>query len=163
VSLFVKIEREDTRLRTYLDGSIGESTPLFILPLAGVTSITVDLSNVHSTNSIGVKHWILWTLRIPKSCTVKLVNCPYMIVSQANIVVGFLSPGMTLESFRAPYVCEECGVEFIRTLTRGKDYDYASTTKPYAINLPSHIECPKCKKTELTPDFFLEKTFKFLM
>ena len=159
----MKVEREDTRIRAFLDGSIGESTPLFILPLPGVTSLSVDLTGVHSINSIGVKHWILWTLRIPKTCMVKLINCPYMIVSQANIVVGFLSPGMSVESFRAPYACEACGVEIIRTLTRGHDYEYAAPAKPHMINLPPQSECPKCKKNELTPDFFLEKTFKFLL
>ncbi len=158
----MKLEREDTRIRANLDGSIGESTPLFILPLAGITALTVDLTNVHSINSIGVKNWILWTLRIPNNCAVLLVNCPSMIASQANIVMGFLSKSMTIESFRAPFACESCGNESTLTLTRGKDYQYAQPGQRPSITLPADLTCPKCKSAKLAPDFFNEKTFKFL-
>jgi hypothetical protein len=158
----MKVTRNKDQVHVALEGAIGETTPLFILPMAEIKELTVDMTSVTYINSIGVKHWILWTNKIPRTMSVKLVNCPYVIVSQANIVVGFVPKQMTIESFRMPYVCEECGKEEILTATRGKDYEYPSEGVPKKIAIPEELPCTKCKEGKLEPDFFREKVFKFM-
>jgi hypothetical protein len=145
-----------------LEGPVGEYTPLFTLPIKEAKEVRVDMTKTTYINSVGVKHWILWTSRIPRDCEVKLFNCPFVIVSQANIVMGFLVPQIKVESFRAPFVCEDCNYEEIRTLSRGQEYEYATPMIPAKLNLPEHFNCPKCKKDSVEPDFMPEKAFKFL-
>ncbi|MGE0529336.1 MAG: hypothetical protein AB7P49_19960, partial [Bdellovibrionales bacterium] len=132
------------------------------LPLNDTNLLAIDMSDVTYINSIGVKNWILWTLRIPKACDVKLINCPVVIVSQASMVHGFTTPRMTIESFRMPYACDTCGFEDMRFVSRGAHYEYATETHPKRITLPADLPCPKCGKGSFLPDVVLQKVFKFL-
>ena len=91
-----------------------------------------------------------------------MINCPFVIASQANIVVGFMTKKMRIESFRMPYVCNDCNREEILTAKRGIDYEYPQDGLPRKINIPKELPCTKCKTGKLEPDFFLEKSFKFL-
>lgn len=158
----MKVTRNKDQVHCALEGAIGETTPLFILPMADIKELTVDMTNTTYINSIGVKHWILWSQKIPATTNVKLVNCPFVIVSQANMVVGFITKQMKIESFRMPYACEECGKEEIMTAVRGTDYEYATETTPKKINIPAELPCTKCKEGKLEPDFFKDKAFKFM-
>ena len=149
-------------LQVAIEGAIGESTPFFLRPLKEVVSIDLDMSKVTYINSVGVKQWILWTMKIPKGCIVTLRNCPYVIVSQAGIVLGFITPNMRIASFRAPYICEDCGFEEVRLLEMGKDYFYSTATEPKRVHLNPDNICVKCKSTNVEHDFLIDKTFKFL-
>jgi hypothetical protein len=158
----MKVTRTDKTIVAEMEGPIGETTPLFTFKLEGATQLTLDMGKVTQINSIGVKHWITWTLRIPRDCKVSIVNCPYVIVSQASMVMGFITPAMKIESFRAPYVCESCNFEEIQLTSRGKQYEYASGGVGAKIELPQDLVCSKCRKGKLEPDFLIDKTFKFL-
>lgn len=158
----MKVQRGKDNLHVALDGPIGESTGLFILPMKEIKELVIDMTNVTYINSIGVKHWITWAMKLPHDMSIKIVNCPYVIVSQANIVVGFTTKNMRIESFRMPYACEECGREEILTANRGTDYEYPTPEAPKMINIAEELPCPKCQKGKLEPDFFRETTFKFL-
>jgi ribosomal protein L44E len=158
----MKVQRDKDQVHVSLEGPIGDTTELFILPLKDMKQLTIDMTKTTYINSIGVKHWITWAMKLAPTLDVKLVNCPFVIVNQANIVVGFMTKKMKVESFRMPYVCEECSREETLTATRGKEYEYASPGVPKKIEIPSELPCPKCQKGKLEPDFFREKTFKFL-
>ncbi len=158
----MKVQRNKDQVHVALEGAIGETTPLFILPTHDIKEMIVDMTSVTYINSIGVKHWIMWTMKMPKQMSVKLVNCPFVIVNQASIVVGFIPKNMTIESFRMPYVCEGCGHEELLMANRGSEFDYATAEKPKFIKIQEDMPCPKCKDGKLEPDFFREKTFKFL-
>src|SRR5436189_3867149 len=105
----MKVNRNGGSIQVELKGPIGETMPLATLSLVGATELILDMTGVTRISSIGVKNWILWTLGVPKNCKVRMLNCPFAIVSQANMVVGFVRFGMMIESFRAPYACESCG------------------------------------------------------
>jgi hypothetical protein len=158
----MKIERDGSKVKAEIQDPIGEGAPLFVFALDGVQELVVDLKAVTMINSIGVKYWILWTSRIPTNCQVMLINCPYVFVSQASMVVGFIPPIMKIQSFRMPYSCMECGEEEFVLATRGADYEYAAPPSPKKIQLPEGSICSKCKKGQMEPDFLVEKTFKFL-
>ena len=158
----MKFQRTPILLTVEMEGPIGETTPMFNLPLAGLKEINLDMSKTTSINSIGIKQWISWTLKIPADCTVKLVNAPFIIAQQASMVVGFMKANMHLESLRLPYICGECDTEHMREAKRGVDYAYRAEGVPSKINVPEQTTCPKCGKNSAEPDFLTEKTFKFL-
>jgi len=158
----MKVTRNGNQVQVILEGAVGESMPLFSMPLAQVTELIMDMSLVTYINSIGVKHWILWTNKIPRTCQVKLINCPFVIASQASQVIGFMKNNMSVESIRAPFVCESCGHEEMHLATRGVEYEYPTAQAPHKVQLNDKMTCSKCKTGRLEPDFLIEKTFKFL-
>lgn len=158
----MRFNRNGNTISGEMEGPIGETCLLFTIKLDQATQINLDMSKVTSINSIGVKHWIMWTLRIPRNCSVSIINCPYVIVSQASTVVGFVTPAFKIESFRAPFTCQECSNEEIHLLSRGKEYEYAVSGLPPKLAIADDLICVKCKKGKLEPDFLPEKTFKFL-
>lgn len=159
----MKVQRGKDNVHVALEGPIGETTGLFILPLQDIKELVIDMTNVTYINSIGVKHWITWAMKLPLTMKIQLINCPYVIVSQANIVVGFMTKNMRIESFRMPYACEECGREEIITATRGTNYEYPTAEAPKMINIAEELPCPKCEKGKLEPDFLRDSAFRFLV
>ena len=158
----MKMQRTPTSLTLQISGLIGETSPFYAVPLAGLKEMILDLDGVTSINSIGIKHWILWTVRIPKDCQVKMINCPLVIATQASMVVGFTTPNMKIESIKMPFVCDECGYEKTALIQRGQHFEYAEGDNPSRITLPEDLPCPKCPGRFLEPDAILQKTFKFL-
>jgi hypothetical protein len=158
----MKITREGAHVKVALQGALGETSPFFTMPVKDVLTIDVDMSEFTFINSIGVKNWIMWTLRLPQNCVVRLHNCPLVIASQASMVMGFATPKITLESLRLPYVCDSCSVETVRLVKRGEDYEYAAKDKPAQINIPMEVPCAKCGTGKMEPDLLIGKTFKFL-
>lgn len=155
------VNRTPTNLVVQMSGPIGETTALFTVPMGGLKEIVIDMKDVTFINSIGIKHWILWTVKIPQDCQVKMQNCPFVIGTQASIVVGFTKPNMKIESMKVPYACDACSTEFQHLALMGKDYFYAVGSQPAQILLPESVPCPKCKQP-MEQDFIVDKTFKFL-
>jgi hypothetical protein len=151
-----------SELKVALTGQIGETLPLYNQPLKGIKQLVLDMSKVSYISSVGVKAWIVWTVRIPADCLVSMVDVPYVIASQASMVLGFVNSRMKIESMRAPFLCASCGFEEIRPLKRGQDYEYATGGNPRSIKIPEKSVCSKCRATEAEPDFIQDKTFKFL-
>ncbi|MGE0762486.1 MAG: hypothetical protein AB7N80_04335 [Bdellovibrionales bacterium] len=147
-------------LQVMVSGYIGEGAELFDLNFAGVKKVAFDLNGVSYLNSVGVKNWINWTGRFPPDTNIQMYNCPTLIIAQVNMVVGFLPNNGTVESLSAPMICEDCNKEQSVTLTRGKDYQYASNKESYKLQLPE-VPCPKCKKP-MTLDAVEAKFFNFL-
>ncbi len=158
----MKFQRTPANLTVQMEGPIGETTPMFNLPLAGLKEIILDMTKTTTINSIGIKQWIMWTVKIPKDCSVQLVNAPFIIAQQASMVVGFTKANMKIASLRLPYICTECDTEHMREAKLGTDYAYGSMGVPPKINIPEEAKCPKCGKDSAEPDFLTEKTFKFL-
>ncbi len=158
----MKVTRDAGILNIALEGALGETSTFFTMPLQDPKHIVIDMSGFTSINSIGVKNWILWTLKLPAGCKVQLFNCPLVIASQASMVMGFVNPKITIESLRLPYICESCSVETMCKVERGKDYQYAQDGLPAKITLPTNVPCGKCGSGKMEPDLIISKTFKFL-
>jgi hypothetical protein len=156
----VVTNRDGEVLQVYVAGYIGENAGLFDLNFSGIKKVTFDLSGVTYMNSVGVKNWINWTGRFPKTLQIELHNCPSLIVNQVNMVAGFLPNNGTVESLTAPFVCEDCSREEPVILKRGVEYQYASPTSDYVYNHPV-VPCPKCKKP-MELDAIESKFFNFL-
>jgi hypothetical protein len=157
----VKVTNNGSKYQFVLSGSIGETNAMFIYNITGATEITVDLKDITYINSIGVKGWVDWALKIPKSCKVIFLNCPHVMINQFNMVVGFMPINGMVKSFFAPYHCESCSHEKIELFSEGIEYFYNPPPGQAAINYPEEKPCPKCGE-KMEADFFRSKVFKFL-
>lgn len=145
-----------------IEGFIGETSDFFLLPTKGFKEFHLDLEKATYMNSVGVKHWISWTLKLPSTLKVILKKCPNMIANQASMVMGFLPPNFEIESFFAPYICSVCETEYSILFKAGENYQRDTEASSGWVKLPE-VKCTKCAgQPELEPDFFPEKTFGFL-
>lgn len=156
----MQMKKNGSVVEIAIEGPIGENSKVFTVDLRDTTRIVLDLEKVTYINSIGVKNWILWTVRVPPKAEFILKNVPLVIVNQASMVVGFIPDNGVIESFSAPYVCPSCNTEKMVSLRRGEHYQYATNTSSRMLNLPA-LKCPKCG-AEMEPDFIEMKTCAFL-
>lgn len=157
----MEVKINGTRHELIMEGPISEKTTLYSHDMRGATEILINMEKVTFINSIGVKNWINWTMKIPSMCKVRLAKCPFVIINQANIVHGFLPKHCTIESFIAPFACTSCGHEKLIDLTVGQEYQYKTATEPKFLKLPEEILCNKCGDF-MEADFLIEKSFMFL-
>lgn len=156
----MNIKRTGTDCEIYIEGPVGETSPLFRVDVKGLTRLVMDMEKVTYMNSIGVKHWIVWTSQIGPKTQFILRNVPLMIVNQAGAVSGFLPLHCQIESFIAPYVCPKCGTESTTLMKLNQHYRYANAKDPRHIEYPK-LTCRKCQ-TEMEPDFHESKAATFL-
>lgn len=156
----MKVINKDLDWEFHLEGPISEKTELFSHDVRRAKNLTIDMQRVTFINSIGVKNWILWMTSVPQSCKILLRNCPFVIISQINMVNGFLPSQARVQSFYAPYVNDD-GDEIERLLIRGVDYEYAEDGKPAMKAFLEPYEDPSKKQT-FEPDFIPDKITKFL-
>lgn len=140
-------------------GAIGETLPLFQVPVPPGTELRLDLSKMTYITSVGVKNWINWILKLPASSRLLLVECPFVMINQINTVYGFLPPQGKVVSFQAPFTCEKCGTECHLLLKNGVHFrEFPAGEHPELPGFP----CPKCGEI-MEPDFDPAKALRFMM
>ncbi|MBX2996635.1 MAG: hypothetical protein KF681_17585 [Bdellovibrionaceae bacterium] len=71
------------------------------------TKIALDLGQLQSMNSSGIREWMLWTQKQPAEVkVVDLYNVPAFFLDQVTMVKGFLPVDFRIHSFRLRYYCE---------------------------------------------------------
>jgi eukaryotic-like serine/threonine-protein kinase len=108
--------------------------------VAGASGVMViDLEGVQRITSFGIRAWInaLKRLRTDYYC---LINCQPSLVSQLNLVTGFVARGEVV-SFHAPFFCPECddSTSIILDLRQPEHRQAVSS-----LELPE-VTCPSCK------------------
>lgn len=156
----MQVKTTGSKYEFFLEGPISEKTGLYDYVIKNATEVIVDLDKVTFINSIGVKNWISWTMKIPTGCKLQLTRCPFVIINQINMVHGFLPKTATVESFYAPYVCE-CGAEANLLFQRGKEYEYPQNGEKERLDIPQTVPCKKCGK-DMEPDFIEKKISGFI-
>lgn len=145
-----------------IEGVIDERSKIFDLTIEEDTDVMMDLTKMICINSIGIKMWIEWVGKFPKSVVIHLSKCPFLIINQSVTVKGFISENSYLESFFVPYYCNSCGAEKYHLLNRGTDYEYRTLNQVAKATFPDRFKCVKCSSGHLEPDFIFDKTFLFL-
>lgn len=109
-----------------------------------------DFNNVSMINSCGIREWIKYLQEI-EGAQIKYINCPQIIIEQVNMVHGFISKGIVVESFFAPYFCTNCDTEKKILL---KNVEVINSKAPAK-------QCNTCK-SELEFDAIEKQYFSFL-
>lgn len=118
-----------------LKGEINEDLLIEELVSHKADVIKINFENVEMINSCGVREWIKFVEAVSNDgCKVEYYNCPQIVVQQVNMVTGFVPKGGSVETFYAPYFCEECENEE-KILLKTSDLD--GRTAP-------EMKCSKC-------------------
>lgn len=151
--LDVKMNKAGDSLTVQMMGSIDEDTNFAQLNIAGNSKVTLDLKDLKSINSCGIREWIKW-LGGAGSAQITFVNCPKVIVDQVNMVDGFLPANGKVQSFFVPYFNEDSGSEKNILFTYGKEFTEGQ------VNPPAGIKDEEGNEMEM--DVVEAKYFKFI-
>ncbi|MCB9027313.1 MAG: hypothetical protein H6625_13410 [Bdellovibrionaceae bacterium] len=149
--LFIKIK-----------GFISETSELFSQDLSPYKEVTLDFEHTTFINSLGIRLWMEWFKgdKVPQNVKVKLIHCVPSLVSQFNMVRGFINNSCSVESIYANYYIEDSAQERKILLVRGKDFEPESNNQEGWVKIREEINT--AEGDELVLDTIKEKYFSFL-
>jgi anti-anti-sigma regulatory factor len=158
----IVLNKTNGNLTIKVKGFISELSDLFKQDLSGYKVVILDFEETTFINSLGIRLWVDWfkSTRIPATTTVKLINCVPSLVSQFNMVKGFISSNCIIESLYANYYVEESDEEKRVLLTRSKDFEPEKDGHEGWVKIKEEITTPKGE--EMVLDTIKEKYFSFL-
>lgn len=151
--LEAKATKEGAKLNLNIAGTIDEDADFSQIPIAGNSEIELNLQNLKSINSCGIREWIQW-MGTAGSAKITFSLCPKVIVDQINMVDGFLPANGKVASFYVPYYNDDSGSEKNVLFTYGTEFSESS------VNPPKDIKDEEGNPMEM--DVIEAKYFKFL-
>lgn len=116
--------------------------------------VTFQLTGIRRINSCGVREWVNFVRDLPDVTKLTFTHCSPAIVTQLNMIYNFRGPA-TVESFYAPYVCENCNNEDDKLL------DVQTVYADGVITGVPDFECEECHEA-MEFDDLPERYFSFL-
>lgn len=108
ILLQTKTEKTPKGNVLFISGPIDEDAALAKIQVDKSAPLTIDLSDIISINSCGIREWVKWMKSMTEIKGIRLVRCPSVVVEQASQIHKFLPTGGSIESFYVPYFCEHC-------------------------------------------------------
>lgn len=105
------LKENGTDLTVEFQGTIDEDVVFPEIAAGKYTKITLDLQNIKSINSVGIREWLNWITPLAQSADFVLENAPKAMVFQFNMVEGFLPPRAQVRSFYVPFYSEAADQE----------------------------------------------------
>ena len=139
MSFSIKKDKKDDKDLLSIQGAIDEEAEFPNYELSG--EVFVDLGQVSSINSIGIRAWVLWFGQFKDKVHFSFFNVPKSVTMQMNMVEGFLPPQSSILSLYVPFYCESCDEEKEMLFEVGKqisiegdsvkiDYEASKICKP---------------------------------
>lgn len=150
--LKITINQEGVDLIITFSGLIDEDSSFESLENKLIGNVIFDFESVSLINSCGIREWVTFLESVDKSVSLTYRNCRQIIIEQVNMVHGFIREGARIESFYAPYYCEECDKEYKIHLNVS---DVKDSKAPV-------LKCPDCKDTDMEFDAIEEQYFQFI-
>ena len=116
--------------------------------------VEIIMTELTQMNSTGIKAWIDFLAHLKESLPVSLVDISTQVVENMNLI-HYLAKRCDVISFRAPYVCEDCG-HFEEVLLESKTCLESGEPKVPVV------ACPKCENPEMELDELEDQYFNFL-
>ena len=153
----VKEIKKEGVVHLHFSGHIDENStfPIFN-SLKG--KVEIDLKDIKSINSVGIRAWIKWFSSF-QGVNFVFLNCPKSIVMQMNMVEGFLPDHSSIESINVPFYCEDCDKEIEVLFSVGNEIIVEDGK--VQLHYDKNSVCPKGCDPEL--DVNESKYFKFLL
>lgn len=149
----LKIEKNADSAKITIAGIIDEDVDFNEYSLSGLNRIELNLNDLKSINSCGVREWIRW-LGSNSQAKMTYVNCPKIIIDQINMVDGFLPSNGKVLSFYVPYYNDETGTE------KNVLFNYGTEFTDDSVNPPEKVVDEAGNAMEM--DVIESKYFKFL-
>lgn len=127
-----KMENSGDKLALNLSGTIDEDADFSKVIIAGSPVVEVNLEQLKSINSCGIREWIKWIAQA-NTAEIKFINCPKVIVDQINMVDGFLPSNGKVISFYVPYYNDDAGSEKNVLFRYGNEFSEAGVTAPTEV------------------------------
>ncbi len=151
--LETKSNAAGSKLTLNLSGVIDEDADFSTLKIAGHPEVELEMSQLKSINSCGIREWIKW-VGTANNAKITYVNCPKVIVDQINMVDGFLPANGRVLSFFVPYYNDDSGSEKNVLFKFGTEFDDSG------VKAPSDVKDEDGNPMEM--DVIESKYFKFL-
>lgn len=117
--------------------------------------LAINLEKVSFINSVGVREWIRMLRKLADNgVEVQLRRCSEAMIHQVNMIVE-AKGSAEVDSFYAPYQCDECGFESSMCIEVGPNRDMLRRMEA------PQLECPECK-TAMDFNEIPERYFLFL-
>ena len=102
--------------------------------------VWVDLSEVTTINSMGVREW---SLAIASSSSkIHYINCPSIVIDQFNATYEFLGENATIDSMEVYFHCELCDYTTSHNCEVGQGKEIDLTKEDFLDHLPP--DCLRC-------------------
>jgi len=149
--LTIKTRILDNKCIVDLEGHIDEDSDFGEILELDMECYHFNFEKVEMINSCGIREWITFLGKLKPSCKVSYLRCPQVIIEQMNMVNGFVKDGAQIESFYAPYYCENCDSEKA-ILVKTKDVSSKKAPK---------VKCEECEN-EMEFDGLEDQYFNFM-
>lgn len=106
-SLQIHTRLIENQLLVELSGQIDEDSDFSKVLSLNSSAYIFDFDKIKMMNSCGIREWINFIEKLPKSSQIIYCKCPQVVIEQINMVQGFLRPGARIDSFYAPYFSEQ--------------------------------------------------------
>jgi hypothetical protein len=143
--MIVAVEVSGQALNLKISGSISELADFPELNIKDITDFSVDFGDVTYVNSAGVRRWVKWMWAIEKDrpqIKFYIQRCPARIVRQILAISSFVPKKTVVQSFFAPYFCENDSKSFAKLIVVEpwfqKDFDALSK------KLNELVKCESC-------------------
>jgi hypothetical protein len=157
MALQLSFHVEDKTTTICLKGSLNENaSALDGVVLNAGFNLHLDLRDLVSINSLGIRHFKIWINNI-KCQKIRLFYCPRAFINQLNLVVNFLPDETEIESFFVPYFSETLAEEKMVLFTKELEFKKANGIVTY--NLPRVLDS---QGHIMEIDCYKEMYFRFL-
>src|SRR5690606_28880826 len=123
--------------------------------------VVIDCHGIDRVNSVGLQKWANWMRGQSPAQQFVFLGCQPRLMETFFTVDGFLPTQFTVESFQLTYECLGCDHAQTLLLERGKHFIEAVGNKPFRLNVPSEVNCPKCRG-QMQPDSIENRRLKTL-
>jgi hypothetical protein len=151
-----KIEHTASSSTLKLKGMINEATVDVFAQLEKenyFNTLTIDLDEVTSINSIGIRIWSNFIRTISNGREVSLAKCS-MDFAQQFCLLPNLRQGIKIDSFYISFYCEQCSEEHLHLFSGRMSRDEFHTAS-------SNQVCPRCQSVS-EPDDYVEMLIDLL-
>jgi hypothetical protein len=152
-ALKITIEHAAEHVTYTFEGDVDENFRHKDVPRVGAKRINFVLEKVNNFNSVGIREWVYLVRDLSKLGALCFKRCSVTMIDQINMVPDSLGNGV-VESFYAPYACDEHG-ETSRLIV----------TQDHAASITAHVApemlCEYCKE-KLVFDALEDAYFMFV-
>ena len=105
--LEIETQINGPKMMAKLKGQIDEDSDFSKIKNLGLDEYYFDFENVNMINSCGIREWINLIESLGTHVQITYQKCPQIIIDQLNMVHGFVTEKIVVESFFAPYYSEK--------------------------------------------------------
>ncbi|WP_428267836.1 hypothetical protein [Haliangium sp.] len=154
-----RLEEQAAGIMVEFFGEIDENVDFSALRRQLEGSVTFHLGAIRRINSCGVREWVNFVRDLPRVTSLTFTHCSPAIVTQLNMIYNFRG-NADIESFYAPYVCDNCNAEVDKLLE--VEAQFPRNGQGRAVHEMPSFTCQRCQQP-MEFDDLPERYLSFLM